>query len=109
MKLRKGTNFTVAKSLDALAKLVAIFALNVEELLNGGLRLDENFAGQVLVVEFTSTTQKTIQHQLNRVPTGYFIVGSTTDMRVYDGTIRSTKDTIYLRPSAVGTARIFIY
>lgn len=84
--------------------------VQIQEILNNGLTPTENQDGQLLQVSFTAAdAEQGIPHALGRVPTLYYILGSSAAMSVYDGVSSNTSSVIYLRSSAIGSAKIFIF
>jgi hypothetical protein len=88
-------------------KFIEIFMASVKNVVNGNIDFSKNvlFPG-VDVIFSTANAQKAVKHNLGRIPRGYLVIGQTANFNVYNGTAPWTKDLIYLRASAVGTAKI---
>jgi hypothetical protein len=95
---------------DDLETYLQRWAEDVTNKVNGQLDFETNINGKFVEIVFLGANQDfTATHGLGRVPQGYSIVGLTSAMIIYDGTTPNTVDTITLRASATGTARIFVY
>jgi hypothetical protein len=67
-------------------------------------------ARPITIVEFeTADTDVTVDHDLTRVPMGYFVVGLSGNMTVYNGSVGWTAEQLSLRASAAGTASLLIF
>jgi len=89
---------------------LTLFLKDVYNILLKGFTLQDNMRGALLTVSFTvANTNTQIKHGLSYVPSNYLVVGASVDMGVYDGSEDSTLDFIYLKSSAIGTARIFVF
>lgn len=96
---------------EAKIRYIQLFLNNVLEQINGNLEITENLKIKLQIVKFTSANvNKAIPHGLGVVPQGYIVCGkSAASVEVYDGTVVSTKNLIYLRSAAVGTANILFF
>ncbi len=91
-------------------KWTQIMLRTIVDEFNGRVSLVDNVQGVVMTVEFpVADADVEITHALNYVPTGYFLVGSNTAMSLYDGVGTTTKQVIFLKSNATGTARIKIF
>lgn len=88
-----------AQSFDALLSVV-----------NGQVQFSDNIKSQIIEVNFNvADTELPVKHGLGIVATGYFKIGSSAAMSLYDGLQASTVDTVYIRSSAVGIARVMVF
>ena len=89
---------------------ITLFLKDVYNILNRGILLKDNVKGALLGVTFSSANADVeIRHGLDFVPNNYLVVGTSSAMSVYDGVTSADKTFFYLRSSATGTARIFIF
>lgn len=110
MKIKPPQSVSNVTSLEDLKRYVSQTLDLVVNEINGRLIFGENIRGQILTVPFpTPNIDVTIPHQLNRVPDGYFLVGSNAAMSLYDASSASNGQNAYLRSSSAGTARIFLF
>lgn len=87
-----------------------LFLKDVYNILLKGITPTDNFRGALFTVEFTAAdTDVQIRHGLQFVPQNYFVVGCSAAMNIYDGSESATNTYFYLRSSAIGTARIFLF
>lgn len=78
--------------------------------LNGNIEITTNLKISIVDTNFASANvNTTINHNLGRVPQGYIEVGKSVSLNVYDGTVNSSTQTITLRSSAVGRAKLLFY
>lgn len=109
-KITQSTDFDRLQTLEDLKRYLNKFGEDVVAQVNGGLTFAENLDATTVSVTFSSAnTDTALAHGLNRIPTGYILVGSTAAMGLYDGVNASTASLLYLRASATGTARVLIY
>ena len=109
MRLTASTDIDRVKPED-LPKYVTLFLEQVSQAVNNNLTISENFSGKVLSVVFGSAnTDVVVTHDLGRVPSGYIQTGQTAAMIVYDGSGQNSSSVIYLKSSAAGTARIWVF
>lgn len=78
--------------------------------LNNGITIKDNLKGAILNVTFVSANTDTqVRHGLDFAPSNYICCGKDSSFHIYDGTKGSDKVFFYLRASATGSARIFIF
>lgn len=88
---------------------LTLFLKDVYNILLKGITPLDNFRGSLLEVNFTAANTDTeIRHGLQFIPSNYFVVGMSAAMSIYDGS-SPDKTFFYLKSSAVGTARVFIF
>ncbi len=93
-----------------IRKYVTLVLVDIVDKVNGKLDLGVNVSGKIVSVPFTAAnTDTTISHGLGKTPTGYLVVGLSTNMIVYDGTVAKNSSTITLKSSAIGTAQIYFF
>lgn len=89
---------------------LALFLKDIYNILVKGITPQDNFRGALLEVDFEDAdTDTKIRHGLSFVPSNYFVVGLSVAMTIYDGDTANNADNIYLKSSAIGTARIFVF
>lgn len=89
---------------------LTIFLKDVYNILLKGITPTDNFRGTLVEVEFAAANTDTqIRHGLSFLPQNYFVVGTSAAMSIYDGSEDTTGVYIYLRSSAIGTARVFLF
>lgn len=110
-KIKAAAEVTNLKTEDERARYVQIFLQEVLEQVNGGLEFTENIKAKILDLKFTSAnTDLAITHGLGKIPIGYWIVGkSSASVNLYDGINEWTKNLIYLRSGATGTAKVIVF
>jgi len=111
MKVRNWWNTdNVGDDNEAKLKAVTLFLKDIYNILNKGFTLNDNAKGALLVVDFeVSNTDTQVRHGLDFVPSNYILFGSDVLMSIYDGTEPANETFIYLRASAIGTARVFLF
>lgn len=93
-----------------MPRWLTIFLSEVKRALNNGLNFSDNFDGRVLEVTFSAANSDQIVNTgLRRIPQNYIVINRSANMTVYNGNAASSVGTIYLRSSAVGTARLLIF
>lgn len=82
----------------------------MQSVLNGHVSLTENCYTNVISAQFKSAnTSQAFPHNLNKIPTGYILIGAQAATDLYDGTQSNTVNTIYLRATVATTARILVF
>lgn len=109
MKISASSDIDKLKA-EEVQKYVALYLDQVTNLVNGNLSFADNFNAKLLTVTFSAAnTDVASIHGLGRVPSGYFLVGSTAAMSIYDGASANTSSLLYLRSNATGTARLVVF
>lgn len=110
MRLKSILDISNVKSQEDLTRFAAQALKDIADILNGKVGIEDNTDSIRLTVNFTAANvAQTIQHNLGHMPSGYVLIGSTVAMSVYDGGTAFTDKFIYLKASAIGTARILLY
>ena len=100
----------ISRSEADQAQAITLFLKDVYNILNRGILLKDNVKGALLGVTFsTANADIEIRHGLDFVPSNYIVVGTSAAMSIYDGVTSGDRSFFYLRSSAVGTARVFIF
>lgn len=95
---------------DDLPRWLTNFLREVKNILNGKINFRDNFDGQIVSVEFEAAdTDTLVSTRLRRTPTSYIILGKSANMVIYDGDTDSSTGNIYLKASAIGTAKLLIF
>lgn len=82
---------------------------SIADILNGGLDFTNFRAATVDVVFKAANSSQQVTHKLGKIPTGYIVVKKSVSMVVYDGVGDATDQDIFLKSSAIGTARLVIF
>ncbi len=100
-------NMAEEKRIDATTLMLRDFY----NILNKGFIPTDNMRGTLLTVTFTSLNTNTqAQHGLDFIPSNYYVVGLSADMRVYDGSTDNSKNFVNFRcAGTTGTARLFVF
>ena len=112
MRIQAATGFdkVLASKPEEVARFVEIFAGDCVNVVNGNLEFGANIKSASVRVTFTAAnTDTVINHALGKPPSGYLIAGLSTNLIVYDGSMPSTKNTITLKSSAIGTATLLLF
>ena len=110
MKIRNWWNIIQISDEEERSRATTLFLKDLYNILNKGFTLDDNAKGALIEVSFTATNTDTqIRHQLDFVPSNYLVCGSSVAMQVYDGSATTDRTYVYLRSTAIGTARVFIF
>ncbi len=110
MRLKRPNDFTGLGTLELLKNWLTQFAQEAQKAINGRLTLHENTDPSLVTAVFTAAnTEQSFNHLLGQVPQGYIVVYKSASMTVYDGTTQPTADRIYLKSSALGTARVWVF
>lgn len=96
---------------DTQIKAISIFLKDAYSILNHGVIPTDNFRGALLSFIFSAlNTDTSVPHGLDFSPQNYFVVGLSADMRIYDGSILSTRNVLTLKcAGSTGSARIFAF
>jgi len=109
-KIRSSGDLSNIKDDKEFRRFCSIVINDIVSTVNGNLGLTENTDGSLQSVDFTSANAEVgITHNLNRLPLGYILAGSSVAMSLYDGVTPSDKKYIYLKSNAAGTAKIYIF
>jgi hypothetical protein len=108
-KLTASVDFDRVKA-EEMPRFINLFAEQVESLINNGLTFSDNFDAKIVSVSITTAdTDFAVAHGLGREPLGYFVIGQTANMGVYNGSRANSASVLYLRASAVGTASVLVF
>lgn len=90
--------------------LITGFLKDVYTILLKNVSFADNIKGSIISVTFsTSNEDVAVRHGLDFVPQNFIVIGKDSAFHVYDGQQSSTKTYIYLRASAAGSARVFLF
>lgn len=94
---------------DKKIRYIVLFSEQVSQTLNKNLDFTTNFAGVNATATFTvANTDTAVVHGLGKIPTGYLVLGLSAAMIVYN-TTAATATTLWLKSSAVGVAKLFVF
>jgi hypothetical protein len=103
-------NIQNAKDSDEAIRWISHGLKSFFEILNSGITFNDNFDSSTQTVVFSDTnTEKIIDHGLGRVPVGYFKIGSSVALTIYDSGTTWTKKKIFLKSDTIGTAKVIIF
>ncbi len=109
MRLTASEKVDIIKDEAEFKRFLVAFLTEIKLAVNGNLNFVDNFGGREVSVTFTAANTNTrVDTGLRTVPTKYIVQGTTAAMSVYDGTLASQPGVIFLRSSAVGTARLLV-
>ena len=110
-KVRSNTNLGNVTEVTQLAKFTTIALEDMVGIINGQIEFESNIRSNIVTATFTtSASDVRIPHALEKVPSGYIIVGTTDPASFYNGSGQWTSSEIYLRSSAVvSQARIMVF
>lgn len=109
MKLTAAADVSNVKG-DDVQRFVTAFQTQVQDAVNGNLTFGENIKAQIVSVDFTAANAQTqVSHTLGKVPGGYFLVGASAAMSLYNGTSANTTELLYIRSTAVGQASVLVF
>jgi hypothetical protein len=98
--------------LPDILRVLQELSLNLDALLNRGLRPDLNWDARLVSVTSHGTpgTEFSVAHGLGKEPEGYFVYGQAGAGSLYDGVTADTRTTLYLRSDAASTEfRIIVF
>lgn len=106
-------NYQLLKDEKERSQYTSIFNKSIFDILNGGISFQDNVKASILNVTFaTANVDLNISHGLGVVPTGYFCVGPSANMVLYNGISGPgawTESSITLRSSAIGYAKVLFF
>lgn len=109
MRLTASEKIDTLKDESEFKRFLVNFLTEVKLAINGNLNFIDNFGGREISVTFTAANTNTRVSTGQRVvPTKYIVQGATAAMSIYDGTLPSQAGVLFLRSSAVGTARLLV-
>jgi len=93
-----------------LYRYIQLFFADVKGVVNGRLEIDKNLDVKIVDALFVNANVNTnIVHTLGRAPIGYIVVGKSVNMSVYDGEGERNSNTISLKSSVAGTAKVLFF
>jgi hypothetical protein len=96
---------------DKRDESLTLFLKDVYTILNKGITPTDNFRGAAVSVTFSALNTDTyVEHGLAFVPSNYFVIGRSADIRVYDGSSSNDGKLAYFRAAGTtGTVRMFLF
>ena len=108
--IKSSGNLDNLESLDQLKQYVSIYLSENSDVCNGNLEFGLNIKSSLISCTFSAVnSDQKFSHALGKTPNGYFIVGKSANMNVYDGAPANDSVSIYLRSTAVGTAKVMVF
>lgn len=110
MKITATPDISNLQTLDDTTRYVSQCLTQIVSVLNANVTFSDNFKATQISVNFTAANaEQAISHSLGKVPSGYFLVGASVALNLYNGTSDNTDSKIYIKSSAIGTAAIIIF
>lgn len=110
MKITASSSLSNLESVEELRRFVGAFSDNVASALNSRLTFSDNFLASIITFVFTgANTTLGMPHKIGVIPSGYILVGTTVAMSLYDGEQANSTDTLFLRSTAAGTAKVLVF
>lgn len=110
MKFSFSTNLDGVQNIKELVPWISQAFRNILIGLNGKLTIFDNVTPDLVTVVFpTANVEVSVPHTLGVIPMGYFPTKKTVSMVIYDGATTNTENRIYLKSSAAGTAKIWLF
>ena len=98
------------KTLPDIIRFVAIFADDVENVVNGQLEFGLNLKTSLITCVFEAiNTEQGFNHGLDRVPQGYILVSSAVATTIFSGATSNTAEKIYLQSTALGSTKVLVF
>lgn len=86
------------------------FNKSVYDILFNGILFSDNFDISLRNVTITTANVEfSVLHGLERIPVGYLLISSSASINLYDGDTAWTKESIYLKGSATGSGKVYIF
>lgn len=112
-KVQASTEITNLQGQAEITKYIQLALQDIVAQVNGELEVTNNLKMNVVSVRFPEANKDvTIEHGLNKVPTGYIVVSrNSTGVQVFNGSGSNIKNniTIRLRSGGVGGAQIMFF
>ena len=95
---------------EAAKTELASFIDQIAFIINGNLDLIQNLKMETLNVSFPSAgSEQDVRHRLGRVPVGYLVISRSAAISVYDGSNDWNQNSLFVRSSAPGRARLLVF
>jgi len=96
--------------LKDLCDVLARYTVKLADLLNGGIRITDNFDAQIKTVTTAgANTEVAVAHTLKRIPNGFIILNTDKAANICDSGTAWTATNIYIKASAATvTAKLLI-
>jgi len=88
--------------LKKFEEVLSKYTTKLADIINGGLKLNENVNCQVITIADTDTADTEIEqaHTLRRVPVGFIVINKDQSCDVYDSGTSWTSSYIYIKCNA---------
>ncbi len=108
-KVQASTSVSNVKP-DEVARFTDLCLADIVNIVNGNLDFGSNINCKLLSVTFSAANVNTaVTHNLGRAPAGYIVTKSSASANVFDGTVASNSNTLYLQASAQATVGLLVY
>lgn len=105
-----GTDISNSKTLEEIVRFCAKLFREIRDIINGGIVFSDNFSAKIQDVSFTAANSETqVEHNLGRIPTGYLMLSATAAAILYSGAQAADEKFIYLKSSAITTAKVMVF
>jgi len=82
----------------------------IQNILNGHVSLTDNCQTQIVSAQFhAANANQGFPHTLNKIPSGYILVGAAAATNIYNGTQANTVNTIYLQSTVATSASVLVF
>ena len=88
------------------------FANELSNVINGGIRIDENLNASIVTIADTGSAnaENTLAHGLKRVPIGFLVINTNKAVSAYDSGTAWTATNIYLKFNTANcTVKVLIF
>lgn len=110
MKVKTVQTVSNLQSWEELRRFVSIQTQDILDAINGRLSIIENCQTKLVSVKFSAVnTTLEVSHGLGFIPNGYILAGSDAACILYDGNQPANTSSIFLKSSAVCTARVLFF
>lgn len=109
MKPQKAYDLKSIKDPEEKEKTLSIQLKSFFDILDSGIRPGDNFDARIIDHTFVSGEDNAINHGLQRVPTGYWVLSRDRNNLIWNGDAAWTKETIYLTSDAATVAKLLIF
>lgn len=110
MKVKTVQDFNNVDNWEDLRKYSSQVVKAIIDVVNGNLDFSSNIRSSIITAQFTvATSDQQVAHGLGTVPSGYIVVGRSSNFNVFNGISPNTSDNIFLASSGAGTATILVF
>lgn len=109
-KIKTPLTISNVETLEDLRRYTSQALDEIVGAINGRISLSDNVQATIKSVTFSGANATvSVDHGLGTSPSGYFVVGLSTAITVFDGNRSSDSANLYVQASGAGTARLLIF